>query len=586
MPCIRALLIGNVSQQYLDTIQCSDLPDYCEKKFSFLVRQDDALIARDLADFRPHAIITEQDFSRLDNLMAQPLSVRQFWVNSLGQNGRKVASDIIANFTASMDLKKFPDQPLVSIFTPAHKTGKIILRTYASLKKQSYGNWEWVVYDDSDDDETAAILKKIADEDHRVRIYCGHRHSGSIGEVKRMCAGLCLGLILVELDHDDELTIDCLISIVKAFQSNPEVGFAYSHCAEIRDGMPAGKYPDGWGFGYGSYRDESVDGKTMLVTVAPEINAKTIRYITACPNHVRAWTTQAYWAAGGHNARIDIGDDYELILRTFLSTRMIRIDRCLYIQHYHGENSQDSRRPEIQRIVTLCAGYYEMAIHERFEQLGINDFIWTERGLDWSRTESAEKAVEARSGLVVITACTRPDNIERIHKSLGDVPLHWIIVEDCGSLNGRHVVIPKDSIHKITVIQDETTPRLPWHGEVVKNSGIDFAVNKSSEEWVYVLDDDNEMFPDFYKIISPVMKSTNADIIAFDQILKNGDTRNLIIKVGEIDQAQYVIRATAIGSARIPLNYKGDGMFIESLSKTRKIQSFPGAICYYNRLSI
>jgi hypothetical protein len=122
-----------------------------------------------------------------------------------------------------------------------------------------------------------------------------------------------------------------------------------------------------------------------MVTNYPEINAKTVRHIVGMPNHVRAWRTSAYHAAGGHNSEVHVADDYELCIRTFLTTRMVHVKRFGYIQYLstEGSNTQRLRNREIQRLVNAFAAKYEPQIHARFEELGVNDFIHTGSGLNW-----------------------------------------------------------------------------------------------------------------------------------------------------------------------------------------------------------
>lgn len=40
-----------------------------------------------------------------------------------------------------------PSEPLLSLFTPAYKSGSKIHIPYGSLLQQTYSNWEWVIYD-------------------------------------------------------------------------------------------------------------------------------------------------------------------------------------------------------------------------------------------------------------------------------------------------------------------------------------------------------------------------------------------------------------------------------------------------------
>jgi hypothetical protein len=56
----------------------------------------------------------------------------------------------------------------------------------------------------------------------------------------------------------------------------------------------------------------------------------------------------------GHNRDLSIADDYELTIRTFLSTRMIRIDKALYIQHHETTTESYRRIKEIARTLSLA----------------------------------------------------------------------------------------------------------------------------------------------------------------------------------------------------------------------------------------
>ena len=81
------------------------------------------------------------------------------------------------------------------------------------------------------------------------------------------------------------------------------------------------------------------------------------------------------------------GDDYELILRTFLTTRMVHIRKFGYIQYMNvasSGNTQRARNREIQRLVRFFAGHYAERIHQRFVELGVDDFIWDGGELDWN----------------------------------------------------------------------------------------------------------------------------------------------------------------------------------------------------------
>jgi hypothetical protein len=80
------------------------------------------------------------------------------------------------------------------------------------------------------------------------------------------------------------------------------------------------------------------------------ITARSVCEIFYAPNHVRAWTRAAYWKAGGHDPRMSVCDDQDLIIRTYLAgVRFERCDMPLYRQHMDGANTQTTRNAEIQK---------------------------------------------------------------------------------------------------------------------------------------------------------------------------------------------------------------------------------------------
>jgi hypothetical protein len=119
----------------------------------------------------------------------------------------------------------------------------------------------------------------------------------------------------------------------------------------------------------------------MKIADTSNINPLTIRHIVGVPNHFRAWRRKAYFESGCHNRRLSIADDYELIIRTFLITKFVKVKRGCYFQFYHGENSQDRTRADIQRRVRTISYFYRDKIKARFEELGKHDWAYEEHTL-------------------------------------------------------------------------------------------------------------------------------------------------------------------------------------------------------------
>ena len=345
---------------------------------------EDKDVNQTLAQFNPDAIISiGKSFEEFPNLIIQPLDIRRRWIHSesfgedLGNYG----------YLASMNYILSPDNsetPLISFFTPIYNTGNKLLRTYQSLREQTYSNWEWVIVNDSSDEgKTLKIAEELAKNDSRIKLYDFRQKSGGIiGESKYRAASLCSGKWIMELDHDDILTDRAGELMVKAFQKYPDCKFAFSDCAEIDENHNSLTYGDGFSFGYGKYRKELYRGREYQVAICQNMNPITTRHIVGVPNHFRAWDREFYHSIGGHNRRLTIADDYELIIRSFLKTKFVGVRQLCYLQFFHNSdtlnNTQNSSRADIQRRVRTISSFYNKQIKDRFEELGINDWAYNE----------------------------------------------------------------------------------------------------------------------------------------------------------------------------------------------------------------
>lgn len=385
---IDVLVIGDRATHWLDDFRLLGMPATSAEDFAVRSISDDRDLDRVLAERVPQVILSTGDLAGLDRLHAQNLEIRRRWVHLDDDvDGHEAAASAMRVYVDVATRNRFPETPLVSVFTPTYRTGELIERAYRSLVGQTYDNWEWVLYDDSPDTDTFEVLQTLARADHRLRVFRGNGSSGVIGEIKRRLCGLARGSLLVELDHDDQLTPTCLASVVEGFQAFPDAGFVYTDCAELFDDGECATYGASFAFGFGSYRTESLAGHEYQVTNYPSINAKTVRHIVGMPNHVRAWRADVYHSIGGHASEVHVADDYELCIRTFLATRILHIRRFGYMQYLRrtGENTQRVRNKEIQRLVPAFAHRYEEQIHARFEELGVDDFIRDAEGLHWDR---------------------------------------------------------------------------------------------------------------------------------------------------------------------------------------------------------
>lgn len=316
------------------------------------------------------------------NLLVFVGNTKRF-INSRTSKISTVIVDSIDNLTGDFLYEKYYTlslqdiNPSISLFTPAYKTFNKFDRLYESLKEQSWTDWEWIVLDDSPGLDNYEHMCRVVSQDSRVKVYKSNRCDGLVGSTKRQAASLCNGDYLMEVDHDDILHHLALEACVNAFKKYPDAGFCYSDSAEIYETGGVVDYGDGFGMGEGLHYSYYYKGRFLRPANVP-INASTMRHIVGVPNHFRCWKRSVYHELNRHNNKLAIVDDYELLVRTFLKTRMIHIQEPLYIQYMNagGNNTQEPRRKEIQRLVDRVQKFYDVQIHDRILELGGVDWMW------------------------------------------------------------------------------------------------------------------------------------------------------------------------------------------------------------------
>ena len=293
--------------------------------------------------------------------------------------GLKISKDQLTNYST----------PLFSIITPLYNTNlKYFKIAHDSLKSQTLNDWEWILVDDSPE-ELNDIKNYIKEQkDIRLKYYRIEPTNGNIGLSKWRGNCMSTGKWLIEFDHDDMLYSWCLQTIKEAIEYYPNNKFVYSDDSTIdADGnitecMYGEDYK--WGLGYGfSYMSKTPSGELLRTDSSGPINNATIRHIVGVPNHFRCWERNFYFAIGGHNQTQRIADDYELLVRSFLHTQFTKIPVTCYAQRFDGNNSQFAKDEsnqgninDIQRRVRLISIYYDEAIHNRLEELGLDDSKW------------------------------------------------------------------------------------------------------------------------------------------------------------------------------------------------------------------
>lgn len=339
--------------------------------------QSDIDVNQILLNKQPQVLVSIGDSKNFLNLHKLSLRERNRWLHYPSEDECLHKLDQLTYCFISYAIKHQWDQELVTVFTTSYKSGEFIQRPYQSLLNQTYQHWEWIIFDDTDGDENFANLVKLRETDSRIRVYRAEKNSGVIGQMKNLASSLARGFIILELDHDDDLTPRSLQLCVQAAEDYPDAGFFHSDFCEIHEDGRNFSYGDHFGLGYGAYRKEWDRTREQWINVVSAIqtNAMTVRYLVSSPNHFRAWRTSLFRQIGGWNHNLHVADDYEIMVRSFLKTKIVRIPENCYFQYRNqgGNNHTLIRNKEIQKLWRTIAKYYNSQINQRLLQLGVED---------------------------------------------------------------------------------------------------------------------------------------------------------------------------------------------------------------------
>ncbi len=248
-----------------------------------------------------------------------------------------------------------------SIITPSHSVENIqyLSELYNSIINQTYTDWEWVLY--LNNGLTEEEIPKYIRINKKVFIYEAVENNTNIGAIKNAAFHLGTGDVLVEVDHDDMLSVDCLKDLEKAFQDE-KIGFVYSNSLtyHMKEEAVPHRHDHGW-----TYKRVTWKGKSLLSMNHFQPTSHSLCYIWYAPDHVRAWRATVYRSIGGHDPELSICDDHDLCIRTYLVTKMKYIPKPLYIYRITGDNTWLERNELIQNTTLDLFNKYVRQLAEK-----------------------------------------------------------------------------------------------------------------------------------------------------------------------------------------------------------------------------
>jgi len=500
-----------------------------DELFNLIYVATDAHAHRLFSETKPDVIYTVGTDSDVFPILNQmPLFIRKRWLHATTKD--EIETYKIRNCFKETLKEKLG--PRISVFVTAFESEDRITRAYHSLRAQTCTEWEMVIMDDSKTNKTWDMqLRRLRHLDCRVRAFRAHHNDGFIGSVKRDVASMCRGEFLVELDHDDELLPTTLQDLITAFETDPLVGMVGSDCIELYEHDLANwDYGSFYGFGFHSYYKEWYDNRWVHVARNGALNQYTLRHIIGVLNHVRAWRASVYYELGGHDWNLNVVDDYELILRTFVSKyRIARLPKFLYKQYRNRERSNFTivRNAYIQKLVAFVKELYNDRIHRKLVEFGMEDTMYEKKGeisgpsqnayYNWKHDPTADLVLDPNPNRVsiIIPTYKRGDGLLKraIDSVFAQTFQDWVIYiigDKCPILD--NVMKKKKWAH---------SDRIRWWN-LSENSGAGGARPRNyalkqlvTTNYVAYLDDDNEWKPNHLQSLYSALTAKPSTMFAF-----------------------------------------------------------------------
>lgn len=114
--------------------------------------------------------------------------------------------------------------PTISVIVPAYNAQNTILETIASVRSQTFTDFELIVVDDGSSDRTLQLLQTIADP--RLKVVSSENSGVSVARNRGI--SLATGKYIAFIDADDLWTPDKLELQLAALQQHPTARVAYS----------------------------------------------------------------------------------------------------------------------------------------------------------------------------------------------------------------------------------------------------------------------------------------------------------------------------------------------------------------------
>lgn len=228
----------------------------------------------------------------------------------------------------------------ISLITTGYNRDRYLAIAIESVLKQTYQNFELLLWDDGSTDRSIEIATHYAQQDKRIRVIAAKRQGRSVALTCAIAqtTGKYMGLV----DSDDALSPAALAETIAVLETNPAMGMVYTNYRVMDEsGQVKG------------------DGSRCKI---PYSKARLL--VDFMTFHFRLIRRSVYDQIGGFDPSFICAQDYDLCLKISEVSEIIHLPKPLY--YYRSHSNSISHQQQIEQIL-----WTKQAIENALERRGL-----------------------------------------------------------------------------------------------------------------------------------------------------------------------------------------------------------------------
>lgn len=269
----------------------------------------------------------------------------------------------------------------LSVVMPVHNALPYLDEAVRSILGQTYGDFEFVIFDDGSSDGSTERLRDWARRDERIRLHESRRNLGPAGSSNAVVE-LASGSLIARMDADDVSNPDRLRRELELFQRNPETGLVGSLY-------------------------EIIDGKGRKLR-GPEVwRIRPHSWFPPFPHGSIMYRRDLFERIGGYRQACEFWEDHDFALRMAAEGEVLIIPQALY---KHRQSTLSTRVASEQSRVERAVDLMYRSIDNLAQDRGYDEVLRAGP----TRTERVDPRVFIALGSLTLWANGKPRLFRRL----------------------------------------------------------------------------------------------------------------------------------------------------------------------------